>query len=99
MAKKKLRIIRRNRFVFLGVLIIAVLCLLVWTNQEIKLKEMAYDQKHYEEVKATLSAEVEELRVQVDALGSDEAIEEYARERLQMIKKDEIQYIIKEKPE
>jgi cell division protein FtsB len=95
MAKKRLKVIRRNRFVLLGILIGIVACLLVWTNQEVKLQEMAYEQSKYEAMKQTLTEEVESLRAQVEALDTDEVREQLAREKLKMIKKDEILYIIK----
>lgn len=95
MKKRKFWIVlRRNRlwvFLFLGLSIGAGTVLI---NQEMKLQELYYESKQLQEVADEKTQAAQKLREEVEAIDTDAAKEALARQKLNMIKRDEILYIV-----
>ena len=95
MKKGKRRFIRRNRVMILIVLLVLGYYYYIMHQTQLKLDE-------YEAVKASLRTEIAYLEKDIDKLvdeylyaQTDEAVEKIAREKLKMVKPDEIIYLIK----
>lgn len=96
MARKRTgwKLLRRNRMVLFFVLGILISAGFVLVDQEMKLQELKYEATQLEETKALKAKGVEQLRKDVESLDTDAAKEALARQKLNMIKKDEILYIV-----
>lgn len=78
-------------FICLGILISAAFVLV---DQEMKLQELKYEAALLEDTRELKAKGVEQLRKDVESLDTDAAKEALARQKLNMIKKDEILYIV-----
>ncbi len=67
-----------------------------WVNQEIKLREYYAKEKACQEQISILKEEVEIARQDLDTISSTQSIEKLAREKLKMVRPNEIIYIIQE---
>lgn len=90
------QIIRRNKLLFLACMVLFVGSVMVWHQQQVKIEELSYIKSTYDQKEVALKKEVDRLAERAASLGTDQMIESLARQKLKMIKKDEIQYIIKE---
>lgn len=95
MKKNKAKFLRRNWLTIVLVIIVFGYFVYNTLHTEQKLKE-------YEQVKATLYSDIEKLEREVARLADEyaysqtpEAIEKIAREKLKMVKPNEIIYLIK----
>ena len=87
---------RKNKYILIVLFALLVYILVILINQEIKYREMIAERDSYtseiEELKETIS----ELTEMIDEISTPEYIEKMARERLQMVKPDELIYILEE---
>lgn len=87
-------ILRRNRFLLIMGVCILTVTGFVLVDQEMKLQELNYEAGQLLKVVEEKSQVVEELNKQVESLDTDAAKEALARQKLNMIKRDEILYIV-----
>ncbi len=99
MKKGKGKFIRRNRVTIIVIILILGYYYYIMHQTQLKLDE-------YESVKTSLRAEIAFLEKDIDKLvdeylyaQTDEAVEKIAREKLKMVKPDEIIYLIKDEDE
>lgn len=97
MKKTNFKHIRRNRALIFFLLVIMVSSGMVLVKQELKLQEMSFDQREINQDVKEMQAQVNALESEVEVLDTDASKEALARQKLNMIKKDEILYIVKEK--
>lgn len=87
--------IKRNRLLFLIVLLMVMAGIYILFQQELKINEMKRELAKYESIRDQLLDVRRQLERQVEQLDSDPAKESLAREKLNMLRADEIMYIIK----
>lgn len=97
MKKNNFKLIRRNRALILFLLVIMISSGLVLVKQELKLQEMSFEQSKINQDVKVMQEQVDTLESEVEVLDTDAAKEALARQKLNMIKKDEILYIVKAK--
>lgn len=95
MALPKGKWIRRNRLLFLIVLLMMMAGIYILFQQELKINEMKRELVKYESIRDQLLDVRRQLERQVEQLDSDQTKESLAREKLNMLRTDEIMYIIK----
>ena len=96
MKKKKLGIIRRNKFVVFFAIIFSIYVLAVLIRQEIYYKSLKSEELAYLKEIQVLKIEIEKLEKDLESNQDLESIEKIAREKLKMVKPNEIIYIIQE---
>ncbi len=95
MAKRR-HIIKRNRF-FMGLVLLFSLYIgTTLVRQEVKIHELRQEEKQVSGQLAGLNEEIGVLKEDLEASQSLEFSEKIAREKLKMVKPDEIVYILKE---
>ncbi len=97
--RKKVSFLKRNK-----IAIIVLTCLLLYlsitiVNQEIKLRDLQIEGDQLQSELDELSKEVSEIEKKVEEGTSLEFIEKTAREKLKMVKQNEIIYIIQDEKE
>lgn len=97
MKKNGFKHIRRNRALILFLLVVMVSSGLVLVKQELKLQEMSFEQSKINQEVKVMQGQVDALESEVEVLDTDASKEALARQKLNMIKKDEILYIVKAK--
>lgn len=97
--RRKGSFLKRNRIaiVFLGCLLIYSSITIV--NQEIKLRDLRDEEKQLQKKVGELQNKVSEMEKKVEESTSLEFIEKIAREKLKMVKQNEIIYIIQKEKE
>jgi cell division protein DivIC len=92
---KSIRVLLRNRYWIAALMSVILMSTFVLVQQEMKMAQMAYEKSLVVEQVKGMQQEVKSLVKEVEALDSDEAKEAMARQKLNMIKLDEILYIVK----
>jgi len=95
MAKKR-HFIKRNRFFMALVMLFALYIGTTLVRQELKIHELSQEEKQVGSQIEALTGEIEVLKEDLKASQSLEFSEKVAREKLKMVKPDEIVYILKE---
>ncbi len=91
-----IRSLRRNRIVTLLAVIFFIYVGITVVRQELKLRQLHMEEAVAEENITVLKKEVEALEEELEDASSLETIERIAREKLKMVKPNEITYIIQE---
>jgi len=86
----------KNKIVIILATIVLVYFSYIYIKQELKHDELTNDKIYYANEIDRLKVEIEELNKKIDEISTPEYIEKIARERLKMVKPDEIIYIIDE---
>ncbi|OPL07810.1 MAG: hypothetical protein AVO33_03455 [delta proteobacterium ML8_F1] len=86
----------KNKFILIFLLVFTVYMGVVLVRQEFKYRELIEESKAYSAQIETLRETVEELEGMIEEISTPEYIERMARERLQMVRPDEIIYMIDE---
>ncbi len=97
--RKKTSFIKRHKILVFSLVIILVYVGVTLVRQEIKMREYYAKEKFCQEKIFLLQEEVEIARQDLDKISSAESIERIAREKLKMVKPNEIIYIIQEDEE
>lgn len=97
--RKKGSFLKRNR-----IAILVLSCLLLYlsitiVNQEVKLRDLQSEGDQLQDKVDELNKEVSEMEKKVEESSSLEFIEKTAREKLKMVKQNEIIYIIQDEKE
>jgi len=95
MAKKR-HFIKRNRFLMALVMLFSLYIGTTLVRQELKIHELSQEEKQVGTQMEALTGEIEVLKEDLKASQSLEFSEKVAREKLKMVKPDEIVYILKE---
>lgn len=95
MARKR-HLIKRNRFFMTLVLLFSLYIGTTLVRQEIKLHELRQEEKEVQGQTALLTEEIGVLKEDLKASQGLEFAEKIAREKLKMVKPDEIVYILKD---
>lgn len=92
--KKKKSVIKRNRILILFLFVFVTYISVTLINQQVKIKELDAVEAQYMEKIEELSEEVDSIEKEIEKSKSEEAIERLAREKLKMVKPDEVIYDI-----
>ncbi len=95
MARKR-NFIKRNRFMMALVLLFSIYIGTTLVRQELKMHELRVEEKQAKIQMEALSGEISVLKEDLKASQGLEFTEKAAREKLKMVKPDEIVYILKE---
>lgn len=95
MAKKR-HFIKRNRFLVVMAMLFSLYIGTTLVRQELKIHELRQEEKQVGAQLQALTGEIEVLKEDLKASQSLEFSEKVAREKLKMVKPDEIVYILKE---
>lgn len=88
----------KSMYVKIGVLLLIVLAVLlvpVYNEQQQKFEELRIEKEKYEKELKKAQSELDNLEKELKEIDSPKVKEKMAREKLGMVKKDEIQYSIK----
>lgn len=91
---RKNHFFRRNQITLVLLIVFVVYVSVTLMRQEIVLREVQYEEAEEIKKMEQLAAEVEALEQQIEESGDIEYIEKIAREKLKMVKANEIIYII-----
>ncbi len=94
--RKKGRFIKRNRITIIIVGILFAYLSISLINQQIKINSLLEKEKEALEELESLKAEANSIKEKIEESNNDEFIEKVAREKLKMVKPNEIIYIFKE---
>lgn len=97
--KKKKSFLKRNRYMVLLSIVFAVYISTALINQELQYRKLRAEESDYLQQIELLNEEVERLEVRLESNQDPQAIEKIAREKLKMVKPNEIIYIIQEEDE
>lgn len=86
----------KNKIVIILALVVLLYFSYILIKQELKYNELMDDKIYYANEIDRLKEVIEELNKKIDEISTPEYIEQIARERLKMVKPDEIIYIIDE---
>jgi len=95
--KRRKSRIRRNGPLFIALIAIVLYVSWIFLNQQIKLKELMKEEESLKKQVAELKLEEQRLIEEKKMLDDPKYIEKVARERLKMVKPNEIIYIDQEK--
>lgn len=95
MAKKR-SIIKRNRFLAVLILLFLLYIGSTLVRQELRMYELKAEEKEAEGQLASLNGEIAVLKEDLEASKTLEFAEKVAREKLKMVKPDEIVYVLKD---
>lgn len=84
----------RHRFLVIVGILFAIYIGVTLVRQEYKYRQLVQQQETYEQQIDTLHADIQELEEELEHSTSPETIERIAREKLKMVKPNEIIYII-----
>lgn len=90
------KFIRKNKYILIILLALGIYMSFVLINQELKYRELIAERDAYNAQIDNLRSTIEELTEKIDEISTPEYIEKMAREKLQMVKPDEIIYIIED---
>jgi cell division protein FtsL len=95
--KKKGSFFKRNKIglILIGILIAYLSITMI--NQQIKLNQLMKEEKQAQERVEELKQKVSEMKKLIEESENPEFIEKIAREKLKMVKQNEIIYIIQDK--
>lgn len=95
MAKKR-NFIRRNKLMMALFVLFSIYIGTTLVRQELKMHELQSEEKQVKNQMEALSGEIDIMKEDLKASQSLEFTEKMAREKLKMVKPDEIVYILKE---
>lgn len=96
MGKSKISFFRRNKIIIVFFIIFfSYVGYTLFMNEE-KNKELEYEAEQYDKEIAALKEQIEGLKLEIEKSQSHEVIEKIAREKLKMVKPNEIIYIIQD---
>ncbi len=95
MARMKRSFIKRNSFWLLIIIVLFFAFTWIILDQEAKINSMKAELQTYKESRQEFMEIMNDLQKKVDVLDTDASKESLAREKLNMIRTDEILYIIK----
>ncbi len=90
------RFLKRNRVVVLFAVAFLIYVGVTFVRQELKLRQLHAEEEACQQKILLLKEDVEELEEELENASSPETIERIAREKLKMVKPNEIIYIIQE---
>lgn len=90
------RFLKRNRVVVLFAVAFLIYVGVTFVRQELKLRQLRAEEEACQQKILVLKEDVEELEEELENASSPETIERIAREKLKMVKPNEIIYIIQE---
>tara|TARA_Y100001933_G_scaffold238311_1_gene261963 strand:- start:368 stop:697 length:330 start_codon:yes stop_codon:yes gene_type:complete len=90
------RFLKRNRVVVIFAAFFLIYVGVTFVRQEVKLRQLKAEQAACQEEILLLNVDVEELEDELENASSPETIERIAREKLKMVKPNEIIYIIQD---
>lgn len=90
------KFIKRNKFVLLTMIVLAAYFVVNYQSSTVKLKELQNARLALEKEIQTLEDDVARLNDAYAYVQTEEAIEQQAREKLKMVKNNEIIYLIRE---
>ncbi|SHK21708.1 FtsB family cell division protein [Paramaledivibacter caminithermalis] len=100
MAKKNKRrkgsFLKRNRISIAFIVMLIVYLSVTMVNQEMKLRDLEKEENQLQQRAATLKKELSDMEKKIEESESLEFIEKVAREKLKMVKPNEIIYIIQD---
>jgi cell division protein FtsL len=99
MKKKKTNFLKRNRYMVLLSIVFAVYVSTALINQELQYRKLLAEEAAYLTEIENLNEEIERLESRLENNQDPQAIEKIAREKLKMVKPNEIIYIIQENAE
>lgn len=99
MKKSKKGFLKRNKIIIVFFVIFFIYVGYTIVSNESKYKELKADEEKYNKEIAVLKEEIESLKIEIEKSQSHEMIEKIAREKLKMVKPNEIIYIIQENEE
>ncbi len=86
----------KNKYIVIFIVFFFIYIVFVVFNQEMKYRELIEDRDAYNLEIEELKKSINELYDVIDEISTPEYIEKMAREKLQMVKPDEIIYMIKD---
>ncbi len=86
----------KNRYILIFLMAFSVYMAVILVRQEFKYRELMAESDAYDKEIQALNETVDELKEMIQEISTPEYIERMARERLQMVKPDEIIYVIEE---
>ncbi len=90
------RFLKRNRVVVLFAVAFLIYVGVTFVRQELKLRQLHAEEEACQQKILLLKEDVKELEEELENASSPETIERIAREKLKMVKPNEIIYIIQE---
>lgn len=99
MRKSKKGFFKRNKIIIVFFIIFFIYIGYTVISNEAKYKELKAEEENYNKEIAILKEEIESLKIEIEKSQSHEMIEKIAREKLKMVKPNEIIYIIQDKEE
>jgi len=99
MKKSKKGFLKRNKIIIVFFIIFFVYIGYTVISNESRYKELKTEEENYNEEITVLKEEIESLKIEIEKSQSHEIIEKIAREKLKMVKPNEIIYIIQDNEE
>jgi len=99
MKKSKKSFLKRNKIIIVFFIIFFVYIGYAVISNESKYKELKDEEESYNKEIVVLREEIESLKIEIEKSQSHEMVEKIAREKLKMVKPNEIIYIIQDSEE
>jgi len=93
---RKNHFFRRNQITFVLIVVFLGYVSMTLVRQEIKLRELRYEESNLLSEVEKLNEDIVELEVELEESGDIAYVEKIAREKLKMVKSNEIIYIIQD---
>lgn len=97
--RKKRSFLKRNRYMVVLSIVFAIYVSTALISQELQYRKLLQEEADYYMEIETLNEEIERLESRLESSQDPRAIEKIAREKLKMVKPNEIIYIIQEENE
>jgi len=94
--RKKRSFLKRNKYMVLLSIVFAIYVSTALISQEFQYRKLRVEEADYRAEIELLSEEIERLEERLESSQDPQAIEKIAREKLKMVKPNEIIYIIQE---
>ncbi len=95
MSKKRF-FFRRNQITIVFLIVFMVYVSVTFVRQEIKLRELRFEESNLISKIQTLNTDITNLEIEIEETAGLAYVEKLAREKLKMVKSNEIIYIIQE---
>ena len=93
---RKHSFIRRNQITFVLVILFTAYVGVTWIKQEVVLRELRYENTILQEEMDGIDVEIAKLEEEIEESSDIDYVEKIAREKLKMVKSNEIIYIIQD---
>lgn len=90
------KFLRKNKYILIALIALTVYMGYILVRQEAKYRELVAERDAYNAQIETLRETIGQLSEQIEEISTPEYIEKMAREKLQMVKPDEIIYILED---